>query len=399
MGVTVAGGALMGLALALKATALAVSPILGALTLLKISSTGVGAAFKLVAGVATNAFGNIRGAIGLLFNPLGLLVAAIVGIGVYALYMSGTFGRAVAAMKTLWNDFTVDVKTAWQTVMLAISKGRLDIAFKAATLLMRVAWLETVDKLQSVWGEFSLFFYNLWDAATTNAAISMTRLWSGIQTGWAACVELFHVGFDLFNNLAEKAFHGTVNKLSDWIIPIFAKLQGVDVDEARKTLQEDQERAQKARDNSPEVKARNERIKKADDVFKGKVGRIDADAAAAEQTLLDDNRQREDDRAATAGAGQKDRRHELDAARGQAHALLEEADRLRTGGTSKMSSSPRMGGDIDFSALRTSVIGTFSAHAAQGMGGGGPLDRIAQNTADTAMFVKKLVDKKGPKFT
>lgn len=128
-GMAAAGAALVGLGLAAK---------LGAIAL--------GGVVLVMKGIAL--------AVAAVLSPVGLVVAAIGGLG--ALFFTQTeMGRTAAGhLGTAFQNVGDTFRETWGGIAAAVQKGDLELAFKIAGAGIKAAWFELLNGLTKAWADF-----------------------------------------------------------------------------------------------------------------------------------------------------------------------------------------------------------------------------------------------------
>lgn len=112
-------------------------------------------------------------AFGLLANPIGLAIAAILAIVGTIVYLWNTneeFRSAVIAIWTAISEFFSQTWEAIKTTATGLWEG------------VQVAWSGFTDWVSATWGALKEFFANLWDGIKETAS----NLWNTVQEKWAA---------------------------------------------------------------------------------------------------------------------------------------------------------------------------------------------------------------------
>ena len=132
----IAGGAMLTVAVAAKVAAFAIGPLIGAISLL-----------GTVVGVA-------GGAIAALLSPMGLLLAAVVGLGAAIFTQTNIGSRALDFIAAKFGDLAEIAREAFGGIVDALQDGNFELAADIAMKGLKLAWLEGTRELRSVWGDF-----------------------------------------------------------------------------------------------------------------------------------------------------------------------------------------------------------------------------------------------------
>lgn len=131
-----------------------------------IAAFGVG---LIVAGTALSVFGGLLSkvflpftiaikiavaALGLLFSPIGLIVAAIGGLTAVWITQTASGQAFSDRICALFGEIAKTAKDAWGGIVEAIKAGDMELAFEIGAKGIRVLWLEMVGFLEKEWNNF-----------------------------------------------------------------------------------------------------------------------------------------------------------------------------------------------------------------------------------------------------
>lgn len=330
------------------------------------------------AAVAT--FGFLQSAVLLLANPFVLVGAAVVALGGYLLYTTGTAGKAASWISETFATLLSEVTETFGVIAESMAAGDLVSAAKVGWALIKLEWQKGVAFISGLWESFK----GLYDEAVTGLAIGMINASAKIQTIWADLLNWMAKKWEEFSN------SGFTETLTQALAPLVAWMGGGTVDEAQQTIATMFEHQRANQGNKfaamdAETQAKKEAIEKeragSVDVLGGDLARRNAQRDAASKSAQD----------------------AVDAARAEWEAAKGEA-RAKAAGARAQGSRFNFAGaadEVDMLAAtggKSSVAGTFSASAVAGMGTGGIQERIAKNTEQTAKAqeaIKQILDKTG----
>lgn len=141
------------------AAAVAVTGI--ALIVLGVAISGVGAAVGVLAGLVAGmgtVFGLIGTGIGALLSPIGLVVAAVVGLGGTLLVASGAGGEALSWLMAQFTRLRDWVGKVVGGISDALAAGDIALAAQILWLSLKVIWQQGVAALNKVWLGAKEFF-------------------------------------------------------------------------------------------------------------------------------------------------------------------------------------------------------------------------------------------------
>lgn len=355
--------------------------LIGLGTALSLAGTALGGIATLV-----TLFGTVLGAV---LSPIGLVSAAVLGLGGYLLYLSGTGGKALDWLGEKFGFLKTTALGAWQGISDALAAGDFSLAAKVLWLTLQMEWQRGVNALNQIWIGVKDTFLAVWTEAVYGVARIATEAWAGLQSGWVETVDFLMDAWTLFTSGITQAWHTAVGfirkawvrlkSLFDADLNVDAEVTRINQDvagqQAATATERDRrigEREQARRQRLKEIDAGRtgtldelEQLREADHVARHK--RNQADLSASEEAL---NRARTDWQQAIAEAARKRREVESD----------------------ESPASPQRFGDLteDFqqraASARTIDFGLTQAQQqaiqlqALGAGASGPEEQTAKNT-------------------
>jgi len=341
--------------------------------------------------------GTIFGAI---LSPVGLVTAAIVGLGAVLLTTTEAGGQVLAWLSEKFGLLKDTAITAFQGIAAALSAGDIRQAGEILWAALNVLWTAGTAELQKVWIGFQRLFTSV-AADAVKAVMEIFNVsvedivsdWSALETAWVEVTSFLGNVWTSFVAGLRKGWNSAQNFISKGIVRLMGLFdESLDVEGAIAEL--DQSNTAANRD-------------------------IDAET----QAKLDAREQRKTERLATIESGRAQRQQQIEAflndgvrnskfdeqlraadeAVRQARAELREASRAaqtskksaeKAGGSSGKSDFPQLAGAGGVpQSGKASVVGTFSALAVRGFGAGSTDKKIADNTAETVKQLKKLNNK------
>lgn len=369
-----AGGAVFSLGIAIKAAGFALSGI-------------------------TAGFSFVTSALGLLLNPITLVIAALVGLAGYFIYTSG---QGSAMVDWLGAKFSILKDTALTTfggIADALSAGDIGLAAQILWTGLQTAWIQGTQELQAKWSQFKAFmvkvaigaFYGVlsaWAIVSASLQGAFASTTSFFVDAWNTAVEEVTKLFDFMERgerAREKARIQRQLARTDLAPNVRAQLerQLANVDRhadgvlAKRQQSDDEARVQRAKDLEDKLaKIKEERDKKLTE----NVDAEQAVGAGADANAKDDI------------AALDARKRELEA---QLAALRKKAgEEKKAGGGGGLGDSKKKQDLIDVAQnanVRQSA-GIFNAAAAQSLKGNPVQDQIAANTKATADGVRRLAN-------
>lgn len=177
----------------------AVIAVGGALVVLGGIISGFGAVLGGISAVIS-VFGTVLGAI---LSPVGLCIAAVVGLGAVIAQQTGAMGQAVDYLSGTWGKLKDYMGETWQGVKDAFQGGDLKLAVKILWLSVKAAWLQGIRPLTETWIGFKAMLADGW-----------TNLWYGMADVFSACFYALKDGWSATVYWLLDAFNATVNGLT-----------------------------------------------------------------------------------------------------------------------------------------------------------------------------------------
>jgi hypothetical protein len=363
------------------------------------------AAIKLV----TVAFTVMQAAVTALLSPIGLLVASIVGIGAAALYISGAYKPLFAYLGQGFQWIADIAGKTWKGISDALAAGNLALAAEIGLNGLKVAWYEALIWIQERWIGFKAKILDIWYSAVYGIAqmaltgfAALQTLWANVQTGfrtvWAYTMKFLGDAWD----------HFVTNLLQSFLDTIQAMPGGNTIMTAFPGI-----RAAAAYLRGKEVE---ERAKQRAAQLQETLGQIEKEGAAKRQQIdqelmdslitLEEDRKRAVEQAGSVSEEDKRRLAELkakaDAARKRLDELTKEAELARAEAEKppempELPETPQLEEKLAAAGAKPAGIGgggtagTFSALAVRGLAVGGPLERIAKSSEETAENTKRMI--------
>jgi len=209
-----------GMARTIATAAIAVAGIGAVLITLSVaikavgfSLAGVGAAFNVVAGI-----------IGVMTNPIGLVIAALVA---GTLAMQGFSGAGAQALQWIGENFGwlgEVATTTFKAISDALAAGDLAKAGQILWATLKVTFLAGVAELNKIWIDWSTATKQVFADISTALASIMIDTWATIRKIWADAINSLLGSWGSMIGSMVKA----INPLGDILLKVF----GIDVKKA-----------------------------------------------------------------------------------------------------------------------------------------------------------------------
>jgi hypothetical protein len=121
-----------------------------------IAIIGLGAVLSAagtILGTVTAAISLAGTVLGALLSPVGLVVAAIVGLGIAWLTMSDRGKQATAAVREALRGMAVEFGEVWSGIVAAVQAGDLELALEIVAASMRRIWAGAILAIREGWNE------------------------------------------------------------------------------------------------------------------------------------------------------------------------------------------------------------------------------------------------------
>ena len=352
-GVTVAGAALIGLGIALKAAATGIGVMLIAMAAVKASIAALGT----IIAVAT--------------SPFALITAAAVAMGVAFFDLGGIASQVGQYLADVFNTLKGRAIAAFEGISAALSAGNITLAAKILWLSLKAEWERGIMTLMGLWTSFRDGFIDAWSGAVQFFAEAFIGGIGLVKIAWADFTESFKT---MWNN----ASAGVGNFLDDWKTAIS---DGFTEAKNMAGFISDQERNQELQGRGIENQiSKDARNKERDDANAKARKEAEASRQAAvtavrgQLTLLEQEAQ--DGRDKRGGAAPVDNSALVQAQKELADAIAEAqrgaaaaADPTLPGAPARRAAEA-VGEGVASAEKSRSVSGTFSARAAEGLGAG-----------------------------
>ncbi|WP_146370270.1 hypothetical protein [Symmachiella macrocystis] len=354
---------------------------------------GIGGAFALagaaVGGVVTvmSAIGSV---LGVLLSPIGLVAAAVIGLGVYWVKMSESGGQALAWLMGKFGELKARALGAFEGIRDAIAGGDMKLAAKVMWLYLKSEFVAGLNVIKEKWAEFKSFFVETWEAAVFAMSSMMLDAWSVLESGWVHTVDFLYDAWAVMANGVLKAWNNSAGYIEkSWIRLKGLFDEGINVDAQIAAID-----AVTAGDNAAIDNAQNEAVFKRDQDRQAKLAQIEADRAGAQAELKSEAERQAAERAAGFAAEMEANEKALADARAEFEAAKGEAKKKADAAGITIKDIPGLDEAVSAgSGLKdgkVSTKGTFSAFAAAGLGGSSTADRTAKATEETAKHTKAM---------
>ena len=364
--------------------------------------SGLGAAFGWLATAVSGVgavFGALAAVLGALVMPIGLVVAAVAGLGTAILVYTGAGADALAWLGDTFHWLKDGVLAVVGGIADALAAGDITLAAQILWLSLKLAWQQGIDALNRAWATAKQFFvqtaYDMW----YGALFAAETVWHGLEVAWIETTAFLSKTWTNFTSDLQAAWGIAQN----WLTKRFLELQHLfddsfDLDEAKRMADEEfADVARKIEDQRTAALAGAEQKRKT----RRTKSQAEHEAAVAEIGRKWNEAEKETNERAAAEVARtqealRKARSELNDAIAKARQKREEAEAAappRRRPTDPLAGlEDQLAGLGDFLARKITVTGTFNPLAATGLGAGDAVERTARNTEQIARHTKRLAD-------
>ncbi len=203
---------------------------------------------SIVTGVGT-ALGVIGTVLGAILSPVGLVIAALVSLGGYLLYVSGAGQQALSWLGQQFAALRDTALAAWKGISDALAAGDIGLAARILWLTLKMEWQKGVAWLTDKWIGFKEAFMAVATEAVYGTAKILTSAWAGLQTAWVETVAFMSKAWTDFTSSLVTGWRTAQNWIAKKFVQLMAMFDdSVDAEAAMRILDEDFAREQRQRD-------------------------------------------------------------------------------------------------------------------------------------------------------
>jgi TolA-binding protein len=380
---------------------LAAAAVAGGAALIVLGATisGIGAALGAIATFATGigaAIATLGSIIASILSPIGLVIAGVVALAAYLLYVTGVGEQALNWLASVFMDLKNDALAAFQGISDALAAGDIGLAAKVLWLTLKMEWQKGVNWLQEKWIGFKEFFLSVWTEAVFGLSRVMTNAWAGLQSFWTETVAAMSTAWNVFSSGAVSAWKGAQNFIARGIVHLMGMLDdSVDVEGTLAALDEDFQREQQSRQRDT-----NQRLQGIETNRQQRQNEIEQQRTGTLGALEQDRQRANADRKRQFDADLKDSEDALAAARREWEEALAEAATKRAEADSRSGPERMKQAEMDLSGLddlidttqrKVDVVGTFNPLAAANLSSDTLSERTAKASEQVAANTRRLV--------
>ncbi len=198
------------------------------------ATVALGTALTYGAGI----LGTIAAAFSFLLSPIGLTIAAVVGLGTAFVTQTETGQKALGWLMDKFSELKATAEETFAGISDALSAGDIGLAMEILWLTLKQEWTKGVNFLLEYWTGFKAGFQKVAIDAFYGVLEISNNVWASMKAGWAEFI-------NWFTNKWKAAQNGIAEKMID-VMAFFDS--SIDADDAKKTLNEDYNRDKEKRD-------------------------------------------------------------------------------------------------------------------------------------------------------
>ena len=170
---------------------------------------GLATIFSFIGG----AIGVIVSAVGMLFTPLGLVVAAVAALGAYFLYSTGIAGQAIEYLGSVFEVLKADTLAAFGAIANALAAGDITAAADVLWSYLKLQWIKGTTFLQAKWAEFTQYISDVWAESAYSIGDVLIGALSGLAGVWNSTLGFMADGWTILTSAVQKGWNNTIGFL------------------------------------------------------------------------------------------------------------------------------------------------------------------------------------------
>ncbi|NLY01518.1 MAG: phage tail tape measure protein [Rhodopirellula sp.] len=382
---------IIGAGVAIAALGIGISGLGSVLGAFATVVAGVAAAFKLLGAVLV-----------FLVSPIGLVITAVVGLGVTILHVTGAGAKALGWLGEKFSVLKDDAISSYQGIADALAAGDIALAANILWLTLKMEWTRGINFLEKAWLNFRNFFIQIGVDAWHGLLAAVEVVWHSLQVGWIETTAFLSKTWTQFTSWVQEAWAWTGNQLAKaWnsLRKVFDS--SFDADAANRAAeafyqsrkaQIEMETGQAIADREAQRQRDREKSARHHEATMAEIGRENLEK---HRQLDEEYQRRMAENEADLARARKEWQEALEKAR-RKRAAAEGEDPEEIEGPEDLLSKVRsslsgLGDLLETARERTiNVIGTFNASSLLGLQAGSADDRIASATERTAKGIDGL---------
>lgn len=137
-------------------------------------------------------------------TPIGLLTAALVGLGAYLVAQSGVIQAVLGNLSGAFHAIKDDALIAFQGIADALASGDMKLALAIGLTSVQMVWTRFINSLESSWLGFKKFFLDVWANASHSLSVAILEVTSGFKKAWVNSISFVEGAIGDFQRAAAK---------------------------------------------------------------------------------------------------------------------------------------------------------------------------------------------------
>jgi len=337
-----------------------------------------------------------------LVSPIGLVITAVVGLGVTILHVTGAGAKALGWLGEKFSVLKDDAISSYQGIADALATGDIALAAKILWLTLKMEWTRGINFLEKAWLNFRNFFIQIGVDAWHGLLAAVEVVWHSLQVGWIQTTAFLSKTWTRFTGWVQAAWAWTGTQLAKaWNFLRKQFDSSFDADAANRAAEEfyqsrkaqiEMETGQAIADREAQRQRDREKSAREHEATMAEIGRENLEK---HRELDEEYQRRIAENEADLAKAREEWQEALEKAR-RKRAAAEGEDPEKIEGPEDLlgkvrSSLSGLGDLLETARERTiNVIGTFNASALLGLQAGSADDRIANATERTAKGIDGL---------
>ena len=324
-------------------------------------------------------------------------MVGVVALGVYLLRTTSLADGALKWLADRFRQLWSEATASFQGIADALAAGDFALAGQVLWASLKLQWQKGVAAVNKLWEDAKWYFFATWQEATSWLAEKFIEIWAGLKSGFVQTVAFLTKTWHGFVMFAGNAWNAAQKQVGAVFLDLLGKL-GVLSEQEVGWAKEDMGRELDAK-MADRTRERTAAMAETEAERQKDLERIRNERTDAISALEDDKRHYYDKLNAAYAADLASAQEALDAAKAEWESSLE-AVRKRKEGHESAAPGGANGAASEFgpfngiaaSLQKVTAAGTFSAFGARGLSAGGPEERTARATEETARNTKRLLD-------
>jgi len=208
-------------------------------TLISSVGTVLGMFTSVWVGIGT-VLGTIGSALLFLISPLGLVLAAVVGLGAVFATQTTVLSDSIEWLKIKFAKLSAFTMTIFGGIKNAMAGGDFSLAAEILWLSLKLAWQKGVNELTDIWIGFKTVFFNVVTETMAGVSRLVADAWAGLQIIWVETIAAFQTAWVGLTSFLRSTWNSTQGWLAKKIVGLMGYFdKSIDVNAAVRQIDED----------------------------------------------------------------------------------------------------------------------------------------------------------------